>query len=528
MRRILLKMARGFFLFLAFSFCFDMQAQPFAADLPPKLPQNWGGEDWVMWRPEAIMANGFSELLNRYWQPHEVAEVIVAIPTKFYDSFHHPYGDRQSNALVSFHDWHQFKTSAFPLRYGLDAFRPPLMAAFVRHADGRRDVYFQFDRRFPKGTKELIGFEVRYIDTEDNVNIIKLNASRDHGHLVGIWKDVPIESSIHGRSDDVAFFVKPIDSMDDGHQTFRDLFPISFRIDTAPIEVLARELVPLPGCAHNVDCNGLTLSLEDQALTSIKWLDVEDDDPDLGKMKSRLLENIERLMSAHQSDGLSRDRLGSLRQAYYEILNEGKASVLKKALFFVDNWTTNYNASRNGLPYFPLDIYGRFPTQQGDITTATGMGWSWVYQKSGPLKAVYSCFERRRPAEESEVNRGSSSNFKEGRTVPSGSGWHRIGDQRVSLLNSLEQRAILVGAGYSTPTANLKSLGPKEGESYVYGLTDVAVGRLLFPGEAFLNHGSPKSSSDLMTVQPPVNRYSWYLMPHDYEFCAEQWFETQR
>ncbi|MFN3202972.1 MAG: CBM20 domain-containing protein [Bradymonadia bacterium] len=151
---------------------------------------------------------------------------------------------------------------------------------------------------------------------------------------------------------------------------------------------------------------------------------------------------------------------------------------------------TGYNTD----PYPAEVIHGSHPHRQPG-QTAVGGGWTWLAQPPvAPLKHIYICFEPRQPGLEALAG------------VPSGAGWHKIGDPAESLVNSLESAPILTGWGMNTPQSPLSG-------GAAYGLGDVSAYRLLWPGEAFV------------TATSPDNRgiYHWYAVHHDVPVCTEIW-----
>ncbi len=140
----------------------------------------------------------------------------------------------------------------------------------------------------------------------------------------------------------------------------------------------------------------------------------------------------------------------------------------------------------NDDPYVSGDVHGAFPLFGQFVPTATGSAWSWLTTE--PIKDIYICFEGRDPSQEAELG------------VPSGAGFHRIGDPAETLVNSLEDVAIPVAFvdGGQTP--------PPAAGGHAYQLAEVATYRLLQPGQAF-------------TVNAPD--YHGYLIPHPQPVCTQ-------
>ena len=143
----------------------------------------------------------------------------------------------------------------------------------------------------------------------------------------------------------------------------------------------------------------------------------------------------------------------------------------------------------NSSPYEIANIHGLFPNEEG-TKTAVGGGWTWVIEKGNisPIKHLYTCFS------------GRNSSLENRWGVPSGSGWHLIGDPAESILNTLESVSIPVAVGRKIEL----------NERIAYGLNGVITAQYLKPREVFV------------TSQ---GEYHWYLIPKhvNREMCAEIW-----
>ncbi len=159
------------------------------------------------------------------------------------------------------------------------------------------------------------------------------------------------------------------------------------------------------------------------------------------------------------------------------------------------------------VPFTPDNIHARFPTSKG-ISTATGKGWTWVAdERPGGFKVLYTCFEARDPEREVAANGG----------VPSGGGWHYIGDAAETIVNDLEAGPIVVGAATTNPLAP-SALGSG---TFAWGLSDVATIRWLYPGEAFVTlRGGIERSESGETVER-LN-YHWFIFHQPKNVCTEE------
>ncbi len=140
----------------------------------------------------------------------------------------------------------------------------------------------------------------------------------------------------------------------------------------------------------------------------------------------------------------------------------------------------------NQAPFVSESVHGQVPSGNG-LATAVGRAFTWMSVE--PFKDLYVCLEGRQLDGESALG------------VPSGAGWHRIGDPGESLLNSLEGAPLLIayGRGASVP--------PIAGGTHAYGLDRVAVFRHLQAGEAF---------------SVPNGDFHWYASRAT-EACAQIW-----
>lgn len=144
----------------------------------------------------------------------------------------------------------------------------------------------------------------------------------------------------------------------------------------------------------------------------------------------------------------------------------------------------------NNKPYIPEPIHGNFGSASGQAT-AVGKGWTWVAEKGhdAPFKVLYTCFDARQDAQEAQFG------------VPSGGGWHRIGDPAETIFNSLENVPILVGTGFENPAIG-------QVDSFSFHLSDVVTIRWLNPGEA------------LVTARPD---FHWFAFQFPRPVCTEEW-----
>jgi hypothetical protein len=177
-------------------------------------------------------------------------------------------------------------------------------------------------------------------------------------------------------------------------------------------------------------------------------------------------------------------------------------------------WTPQRYNIGNGLepngnpkPYVPSNVHGFIPSAPHRVNgaTAVGKGFTWVAQEKTALKLMYTGFEQRRI--DLEALHG----------VPSGSGWHVMGDT-ITLANSVEAIPFLVGGGYTDPAVRFGIELPDGG--FAYGLDDVLVLRLLLPGEVFVSVPTLFADRD--------QDHQWYAIHTSRDFLAEEWVHPSR
>lgn len=143
-------------------------------------------------------------------------------------------------------------------------------------------------------------------------------------------------------------------------------------------------------------------------------------------------------------------------------------------------------AGFNSDPWFSESVHGRFPHEKGELTATGGVyTWGIVDKAFGPFKNLYTCFEARDLAKEKNTG------------VPSGAGWHLIGDSAESILNNLDQASIPVATGRTHGQANA-----------AYGLSESLTATWLKAGEVLVSRQGD---------------FHWYVNPLEREVCTEIW-----
>lgn len=158
----------------------------------------------------------------------------------------------------------------------------------------------------------------------------------------------------------------------------------------------------------------------------------------------------------------------------------GKGQGVERFLF------RELGAGYNKEPWYSPTVHGLFPNENGEKTALGGvLTWGIVEKSFGPFKHLYTCFEKRDVAQEKQTG------------VPSGAGWHHIGDPAESLLNTLESASLPVAVARTHGRSNA-----------AYGLTESITATWLQTDEV------------LVTQQ---GEFHWYLNPYESTVCTEIW-----
>jgi hypothetical protein len=175
----------------------------------------------------------------------------------------------------------------------------------------------------------------------------------------------------------------------------------------------------------------------------------------------------------------------------------------------------DFGGRYNNPPFQPADIHALFPWNGHSYVTGVGTGWTWVAnQPPAPFKIMYTCFDRRHADAEAAAPDGG---------VPSGGGWHRIGDPAETVLNDLEDGPIALGSAQNNPLP--AALLPSGG--FAYNLSDLATLRFVQPGEAFIT-ASGTSWVDATGKTWDQSNYHWYFFQQDRPVCTEEWVHPYR
>lgn len=186
---------------------------------------------------------------------------------------------------------------------------------------------------------------------------------------------------------------------------------------------------------------------------------------------------------------------------------------------FGPEWVKN---DRGGNELRNESIHGEIGTAQGVRKTAVGGGLTWLVERGthSRFKNLYTCFDARDFAKETASG------------VPSGGGWHEIGDAAETIINNLERVPVPVGHAVGMPAPV-----PPDGLKFPWGLTDVATIRLLFPGESLMTPAGDRTwaedepwrskgdggqrARDLTAAAG--RNYHWFFFPSTAPVCTQEW-----
>ncbi len=146
----------------------------------------------------------------------------------------------------------------------------------------------------------------------------------------------------------------------------------------------------------------------------------------------------------------------------------------------------NLGEGYNSDPWYADSVHGLFPDASGVKTALGGMlTWGIVDKQYGPFKNLYTCFEARNIAQEKVLG------------VPSGAGWHLIGDAAETVLNNLENLPLPVATGRTHSFSHA-----------AYGLSESVTAVWLQMDEVLVSENG---------------NFHWYLNPYETTVCSEIW-----
>lgn len=140
--------------------------------------------------------------------------------------------------------------------------------------------------------------------------------------------------------------------------------------------------------------------------------------------------------------------------------------------------------------WYSENVHGIFPGPTGLVMAVGGvLTWGVATEESqrpqsGSFKYLYTCFDPRNI--NAELTQG----------IPSGAGWHYVGDPAETVVNSLSDQAI--------PFAMARS----HGKSSAYGLTESITAMWLQSDEVQVTRRG---------------EFHWYLNPYEQNVCTEIW-----
>lgn len=438
--------------------------------VPPRFPDAtssypWGGPDVAKWKAEAVFSNAIGAAFNAAWLEPDIADVFVSVPTHFSYGKYNPYGDGQINTAMDF-------SSAWTLK------RPQVIAV-LKHFKNQKPskLMIRIDRALVQNQSAI---EILFQETQSSQPIKFLSAASrtPEGDLQteieapGIW-------NVFNKTQDQRYeasaalataLIRPSGQ-------FNDWFPIHFRHPVSSAERLKKTVDPKTSLFS--------------ASAPVPF-PAQLDDP-VGLMPRDSSEN-----------------------AFSKAL---KLEIDKK-------WPASFNNEH----FTSCNVHGDFAMSWDDANarraypTAVGRNWTWLtnpenvlnQQKQGPFKILYTCFEPRRvnpPTQDDSSCVGQPTAGPEAaHGVPSGAGWHLIGDPAETLFNSVEKNPLMMASGFVAPHERIAMAPPTGG--IAYALKDVAVARWLQPGEAFLTARSKDSARP---------NFHWFLFHSEEHVCTLGW-----
>lgn len=215
----------------------DQSSKEVVRDRPPQFPDGkstapWGGLVDAKWKAEAVFANALGDAMNRAWADKDVADVLVAVPTKFSYGNYNPYGDGQVNTAMEF-------SSAWLHK------RPQVVVVLKHYLNNRSSqVFIQFDRALVQSQTEV---EVRFKNSPTTPPVdLRVKASKNaDGDLVAEF-DAPGDWNMAGKNAGdrmiqsaamSSALIRPVGQ-------FNDWFPISFKHPVSTTERLTKSVNP--------------------------------------------------------------------------------------------------------------------------------------------------------------------------------------------------------------------------------------------------------------------------------------------
>lgn len=170
----------------------------------------------------------------------------------------------------------------------------------------------------------------------------------------------------------------------------------------------------------------------------------------------------------------------------------------------------DFGGDVHAMRYSPVvGVHNQFVYANGTAgTTAVGNGdTTLILPPNAPFKLAYICFDGRNLTAEKSFG------------TPSGGGWHEIGDDAETVMNTLENASPIFGY------ANGK---PGDDREYQYGLSDIALIRRLRPGAALITAvGTTTAAEGYSSARGrgPANgrNYHWFAFDQPTEVCAVEW-----
>jgi hypothetical protein len=412
----------------------------------PSATPSFGGAKSDFWTSEARFANVGEKFLDEMKSVPDVKDIWVSIPVTLEGSTYYPFGDKQSNSRIHFPDWKDPNTL-------------PYLAALFLFNDPARSP--EIEIRLPSGvtTKK---FKVSILNAnpsepkEKDYDVISLGTSGTQPTLRFNLAKANTKEKLEIFSGAKGFWITG--------EGWGDGFPILFKAN-AWRNILKKKGQIFPSLE------------EDFAGRNFFGQGVSNFDP----------ENIS--VAPPKRPIIS---FWNAKWKYHEFKGPTGFAMKGKNIGRFEGYPPK------PVPRSPaFSVHGEF---KSDFETPT-VGYTSVGgvltslaengKKNASVKHLYTCFTARTP--DLELVRQPSPGIPPG--VPSGAGWHKVGDPAETVMNSLEAAPILTAVGTENPF---------KGKKFSFGLSSVATLRWTAPGEAFVTSRGEHHWYAVHDVESPV------------------------
>lgn len=404
--------------------------------LPSAAPL-FGSANAAFWSSEAVFANVGEAFLNQVKGRPEVKDAWVSIPLKIQGSNYFPFGDGQSNSKI------QLPRLKEPNNI-------PYLAALLYFKDPKRAP--EVEIRFHPGVAttsfkaSLLKFGVD-LPAEEAYKNLKMNSANGTPTVLfslGDLKPQMIQEIFTGQR---GFWISGAG--------WADGFPILFKAN-AWRKIAAQEKSLFPSLEESFKglkfFAGSTPNFDPQNLASATLK--------LPEPRRAIVAYSKAAWKHHQDAGpigfiMKGTDFGRFQP--FPAHPKAKSPPLSVHGEYKDNFET------------PTSVY----SSVGGVLTR----YALKGQMGSNVKHLYTCFTARTP--ELEIVKQPDPKLPPG--VPSGAGWHKVGDPAETVINSLETAPVLTAVASENPLYALQKT-----KKFSFDLNSVATLRWTEPGEAFI------------------------------------------